>query len=218
MLPPQDKKFDPGKQARAVYPDKYLHFVAEAMKSFQQRDFIGALAYADRADAILPPTPWTQNVRGAVAIEQHEWEKGVNYCKQALLAEPGFFPAQFNLCEVPFLQGDYATARKMWETLYNRFPAEDPTSELLMYRIFLTYLLEKDFLHAKDWMEKLPFPSQTPAYQYAHAAWERQNGNLEKWHEWLQSADFIWPESKRANFIDVFIQLKWVEKKEFNLK
>ena len=189
---------------------QYLLYVAEAMKSFQARDFAGALSYADRADALVPPSVWTLNVRGAVAIEQLKFEEGEKYCLQALKMDPSFFPAKFNLCEIPFLQKRYAAARAGWEVLYAHTAADDPTIELLVYRIYLTYLLEANMRAAKEWLEKLPFPSQTPAYQYAHAAWERQNGNEKKWQEWIESADFIWPISKRASFSDVLYQLKWL--------
>jgi hypothetical protein len=193
------------------YPLQYLHLVAEAMKSFQARDFKGALVYADRADAMLPPTVWTYNVRGAVAIEQRNFEEGKRLTLEALKLEPGSFEAKFNLCEIPFLQGNYADARKGWLVLYNQLAADDATGELLAYRIFLTFLLENDAAQAKEWLAKIPFPSQTPAYQYAHAAWERHAGNMEKWHEWLQSAEFIWPLAKRSAFTDVLYQLKWMK-------
>jgi hypothetical protein len=204
--------------AHANFPTQYLLYVAEAMKSFQARDFAGALSYADRADALLPPTVWTLNVRGAVAIEQLNFAEGEKYCLDALKMEPGFFPAKFNLCEIPFLQKKYDVARRGWQTLYDRTAPDDPTVELLVYRIYLTFLLESDMVRAKEWLEKLPFPSQTPAYQYAHAAWERQNGNMTKWEEWIESAEFIWPLSKRSSFSDVLLQLKWLKKEDFQAK
>jgi tetratricopeptide (TPR) repeat protein len=201
-----------------IYPMHYLILVSEAMKSFQVRDFAGALLYSDKADAVHPPTVWTLNIRGAVAIEQHEYEKGLKYCADVLKMEPGFFPAQFNLCEIPFLQGKYPEARARWESILKKIPNDDSTRELLIYRIFLTYVLEKDFIHAKDWLEKLPFPGQTPAHYYANACWERQKGNKDKWEDYLRSAEFIWPESKRAPFVDVLLQLKWALPSEFSLK
>ncbi len=209
---------NPRVRENEIYPMKYLLLVSEAMKSFQVRDFAGALLYADKADAILPPTVWTLNIRGAVAIEQHDYEQGVKYCADVLKMEPGFFPAQFNLCEIPFLQGKYTEARSRWESILKKIAVDDSTTELLIYRIFLTYLLEKDFVHAKDWLEKLPFPGQTPAHYYANACWERQKGRNEKWEDYLQSAEFIWPESKRAPFIDVLLQLKWLQPSEFTPK
>ena len=202
------------KTGAPVLPQRYQSLLVEAMNSFHIRDFAGALKFADRADEILPPTTWSLNVRGAVAIEQRDFAKGQKYCTDALKVDPNFFPAKFNLCEIPFLQEKYAEARKLWLVLYEETKRDDPTSELIVYRIFLTCLVEKDFEHAKEWLAKIPFPSQTPAYHYAHAAMERQQGNMEKWDEWLKSAMYIWPDSKRASFTDVLIQLGWMKREQ----
>ena len=193
-------------------PQHYQSLLMEAMNSFHVRDFKGALKYVDRADEELPPTTWSINIRGAVAIEQRDYARGEKYCMDALKVDPSFFPAKFNLCEIPFLQEKYAEARALWMKLYEDTKRDDPTSELLVYRIFLTWLLERDFDHAKEWLAKIPFPSQTPAYHYAHAAFERQQGKMEKWDEWIKSAEYIWPDSKRASFTDVLTQLGWLKR------
>ena len=199
------------------YPKEYQLLVVESIKSFQARDYKGAIAFVDKADAMLPPTIWTLNTRGAVAIEAHEFAEGLKYCEQALKLDPSFLPAKFNLCEIPFLQGKYADARTLWMKLLETIPGTglggkgDGTSELLNYRVFLTYILEKDLGNAKIWKEKIPFPSQTPAHQYVNAVWERQNGNMDGWNEWLRNAEFVWPRIQRANFVDVLIQLEWMK-------
>jgi tetratricopeptide (TPR) repeat protein len=226
VLPPEKtpadlekKAEDTSGQEKAVaefraMPREYQQLVMEAMKRFQARDFTGALAYTDRAEGMQLPTVWTLNVRGAVAIEQHRYEEGERYCQQALKIHPGFFPAKFNLCEIPFLQGKYAEARAKWEEMLTSYPPnnakDDGTPELLAYRIFLCFVLEKDKEKAKQWLEKIPFPSLTPAYHYANAVWERDQGRMEKWQWWLEQAEYVWPETKRANFTDVLIQLKWM--------
>ena len=194
------------------FPSRYQFLLTEAMRRFQSRDFKGTTDYVDRADEILPPTAWSLNVRGAVAIEQREFDRGFKHCSDALKLDPDFFPAKFNLSEIPFLEGKYAEARTLWSKLLATVGAGDSTMELLTYRIFLTYLLEKDFDHAKEWLEKIPFPSQTPAYQYGHAAWARQKGDTAKWDEWIRSAAYIWPEGKRSEFTDVLIQLGWLKR------
>jgi hypothetical protein len=196
----------------ASLPSRYQFLLTEAMRRFQLRDFKGATEYADRADEVLPPTVWSLNVRGAIAIEQRDFERGYKFCSDALKMEPGFFPARFNVCEIPFLQGKHAEARGLWQKLLAGIRQGEPTAELVTYRIFLTYLLENDFDHANEWMEKIPFPSLTPAYQYAHAAWSRQKGDLARWEEWLRSAAYIWPETKRSEFTDVLFQLGWLKR------
>ena len=201
----------PGMRLTA-FPSRYQFLLTEAMRRFQSRDYKGAMDYVDRADEILPPTAWSLNVRGAIAIEQRDFDRGYKYCSDALKLVPGFFPAKFNISEIPFLEGKYAEARLLWTRLLATMNAGDSATELVTYRIFLTYLLEKDFDHAKEWLEKIPFPSQTPAYQYGHAAWARQKGDTAKWDEWIRSATYIWPEGKRSEFMDVLIQLGWLKR------
>ena len=220
-LAAQEKPANPATKAPVqgqVYTREYQMLVFEAMRSFQAHDYKTALALTDKADSFLPPSPLTLNVRGAVAIELKQYAEGLKYCQQALKLDPKFFPARFNICEIPFLQGKYKEARQLWQYLhenysndYPSFAKDDIMPELLIYRITIAFLLEKDFVHAKDWMDKIPFPSVSPAYQYAHAAWERENGNMAKWEEWLKNAAYIWPDSKRANFSEVLVQLKWLK-------
>ena len=196
----------------SAFPSRYRFLLTEGMKRFQVRDFKGAVDYVDRADEILPPTAWSLNLRGAIAIEQRDFDRGYKFCSDALKLDPNFYPAKFNICEIPFLLGKHAEARGMWLKLYAAVRPGDSGAELLIYRIFLTYLLEGDTGRAKEWLDKIPFPSQTPAYQYAHAAWERQKGDLAKWEDWMRSADFIWPEGKRSEYVDVLFQLGWLKR------
>lgn len=208
----------------STYPARYRALLSQSMSSFHTRDFKGAEAALVKADAIMPPTSWSLNIRGAIAIEQKQWDEGLRYSIDALRIDPGFYPAKFNLCEIPFYQGKYAEARALWEKLL----ASQPKDELLIYRIFLTYLLEGDAVNTEVWLKKIPFPSETPAYQYAHAAFYFHNEQLakkanemerskeagDKAAEWTKSAEFIWPEQKRANFIDVLMHLGWVRREE----
>lgn len=224
LVPGGDAALKKNPSDASTYPQRYRALLAQAMSSFHTRDFKGTLAIVDKADAIMPATPWSLNIRGAVAIEQRQWEEGIKACVEALRIDPEFFPAKFNLCEIPFYQGKYAESRSLWEKLL----AQQPKDELLLYRIFLTYLLEGDMLNADTWLKKIPFPSETPAYQYAHAAFffhalqkarERNDTAAatkaaEKSAEWIRIAEFIWPEQKRANFVDVLMQLGWVKRDE----
>jgi tetratricopeptide (TPR) repeat protein len=224
-IPTHDpKKIAKSPQDLSNYPQRYRDLLAQAMSSFHSRDFKGAITMIDKADALVPPSPWSLNMRGAVAIELQQWDEGIKACTTALRIAPDFFPAKFNLCEIPFYQGRYAEARSLWDKLLT----QQPKDELIIYRIFLTYLLEGDVLNADVWLKKIPFPSETPAYQYAHAALyfhtkkraEENNDTAaakkatSQAEEWLRSAEFIWPEQKRANFVDVLMQLGWVKRNE----
>ena len=194
----------------AVFPSRYVSLLTEAMRHHQARDFKGAGYFVDRADEILRPTAVSLNVRGAIAIELRDFDRGCKFCTDSLKLDPNFFPAKFNICEIPFLEGKFAEARGLWQKLLATLRRDDSSGELVIYRIILTYVLENDFDRAKGWLEILPFPSQTPAYQYAHAVWARQKGDMAKWDEWNRIAAYAWPAEKRAEYVDVLIHLGWI--------
>lgn len=204
---PTDSSASNSEVAPTRYPERYMSLIREATRCYHARDFEGALRYVDLAETIIPPAPYSINVRGAVATEQHRFKEGRDYFIEALVLNPNFFEAKFNLSEIPFIQGKYAEARAGFEKLL----LKEPKNELLIYRIYLTYLMEKNDDAAKTWRDKIPFPSETPSYHYANAAWEYAHGNKEKAEEWIESGEWVWPEAKRANFVDVLIHIGWVE-------
>lgn len=188
------------------YPPIYLGYVRDAMRAFGARDFEAAISLINKADGTFQVTPVALNVRGAVAIEQRKFAEGREFCEKALKLDSSFFPARFNLCEIPFVQGQYAEARTMFEKLLEAFPKND----LLKFRIFLTYLLEKNDAAATQHLEKLPFLSDTPVYYYANAAWAFAHGKPEEAKSWLSRGYDVFPPARHMNFIDVFYDLGWM--------
>jgi tetratricopeptide (TPR) repeat protein len=145
-------------------------------------------------------------VRGAVAIEERRFEEGRNLCIEALKLDPKFFPARFNLAEIPFVKGNYAEARN----IFQRLEEENPRDELLQFRIFLTYLLEKNEAAAKDALDRVPFLSNTPVYYYSYAAWEFAHGNAKAGKDWVDRGNWVFPPFKTRNYADVFYDLGWL--------
>jgi predicted Zn-dependent protease len=182
----------------------------EAIRAFNGRDYDSALAKISEADRMFPDTLYALNMRGAIAIEQRKMDDGEKYCLEALKRDPRFFPARFNLAEIPFVQKHYAAARKRFEDLLS----EEPKNELLQYRIFLTHLLERNDTEARKALDALPFPSNTAAYYYAHAAWEFAHGNEAAAKGWIRSGEWVFPLAKNSNFADVLYDLGWLKRPE----
>ena len=195
---------DPLKAAPAGYRDALI----SAMKAFTTRDFDGARSLIEKADAGYKPTPMSLNILGAIAIEGKRFDEGKQWCNKALAIDPKFFPARFNLAEIPFIQGNYAEARAVLEKLQ----AEDPNNDLLKFRIFLTYLVEKNDREARARLDAIPLINDTPISFYANAAWEYAHGNTEKGKEWIASALRSFPAVKQINFIEVFYDLGWIKR------
>jgi tetratricopeptide (TPR) repeat protein len=192
------------------YPQAYITAVNEALIAFRARDWAKARAALDKADVILPPSPLTLNTRGAIFIEEKNFEKGAYYCQEALKLEPKYYTARFNLAEIQLVQGNYAEARKLFE----KFVRENPKDELARFRVFLTFLLEKSYNDARRAIDQIPFPGDTPAYYYANAAWEFAHESPEEAKKWLGRAEWTFGPEKSALFADSLYEIGWMKRGE----
>jgi tetratricopeptide (TPR) repeat protein len=189
-------------------PPEYVKTVQNAMRTFSSRDFKTTIALIDKAEAMYQPTAMTVNVRAAIAIEEKKFDEGKQYCLKALQLDPKFFPALFNLAEIPFMQGKYAEARLAYEKLID----DDNSADLIKFRLYLTYLLEKNDEVAKQQLEKIPLLNDTPIYFYGYAAWEFAHGDEKKAQSYLNSAETVFPKAKLSNFLDVFYDIGWMKR------
>ncbi len=188
-------------------PPEYFAALREAVGAFIARDFEKTLKAVDAAEAILPPNQITLNTRGAVLIEQKKFAEGEEFCRKALKIDPKFYPARFNLCEVPLVQKRYAEARAMFQKLLE----ENPKDELAQFRILLTYLLEKNDDAARKVLDAIPFPSSTCAYYYGNAAWEFAHGNMAEGEKWVVRGNWVFKPEMTNNFSQPFIEIGWLK-------
>ena len=189
-------------------PPDYIKTVQSAMRTFAARDFKTAIALVDKAEQMYQPTAMTVNVRAAVAIEDKKFDEGKEFCLKALQLDPKFFPALFNLAEIPFMQGKYAEARLAYEKLLD----DESSVDLIKFRLYLTYLLEKNDEVAKQLLDKIPLLNDTPVYFYSYAAWEFAHGDEKKAQSYLNSAETVFPKSRRGNFLVVFYDIGWLKR------
>ena len=189
-------------------PPAYITTVQSAMRTFAARDFKTALALVEKAEAMYQPSAMTVNIKAAIAIEEKKFDEGKEYCLKALQLDPKFFPALFNLAEIPFMQGKYAEARLAYEKLLD----EEASADLVKFRLYLTYLLEKNDERAKVQLDKIPLLNDTPIYFYAYAAWEFAHGDEKKAQGYLNSAETVFPKTKLSNFADVFYDIGWLKR------
>jgi tetratricopeptide (TPR) repeat protein len=195
-----------GEATIATYPPSYIALIREAMLAFNARDFEAALKLVNKADLTFQVTPVALNVRGAIAIEEKKYDEGREFCLKALNKDPKFYPARFNLCEIQFVQGKYAEARALFQNLRESHPEDD----LLKFRIYLTFLLEKKDEIARPYLDNIPQLGTSPYYYYAQAAWEFAHDNPAEGKKWLASGNKIFPPGKHMNFVDVFYDLGWL--------
>ena len=191
------------------YTPEYRAALIEMVLGFNARDWKRALAAIETADKMRAPTTHTLNTKGAIFIEQKNFEEGVKYCKEALRLDPRYYPALFNLAEIPLMQKRYAEARVLFTKLLDANPKDD----LVRFRVFLTYLLEKNDTAARATLGDISFPGDQPAFYYANAAWEFAHGNEAEAAHWIQRGDWVFGLRKAQPFADALVELGWTPRR-----
>ena len=143
-----------------------------------------------------------------MAIEQRQFEEGAKFLQEALKLDPKYFPARFNVGELPLVQKRYAEARATFEKLLEEFPKD----ELILFRIFLCHLLEKNDTAARQALDNIPFPGDTPAFYYANGAWEFAHNNAAEAQKWIARGNWVFPKDKVANFATALYEAGWLER------
>ena len=188
----------------------------KAGRAFQQRDFDEAMRLLDLAGAAVPNDPAADNLRGEILMEQKRYNEAETVLRKAYTANPKLREAQYNLAQIPFKKGEYATARDRFEELLGETPGDDKNqaSQLIKFKIYMTLLLEGKEKEAQQLMDQFKFTSDTPALYYAHAAWEFQNQHPDQGNDWIHSARKIYSPALNLVFADSFYDLGWLEKTE----
>jgi tetratricopeptide (TPR) repeat protein len=161
-----------------------------------------ALAKLQEASRLAPQDWRVENMRGGIHTSRQEWGPALEAFNRAIILAPKEITPRYNLGELYFQQGSYAKARERFESIL----PEDPANEFLQYKIFLAYLLDNRRADAEVKLAAFNFAGKTPAYYFAHAAWEFKNGDAEKGWSWLDSAQKIYPENQIQFFSESLVR------------
>src|SRR3954453_1132470 len=141
----------------------------KAFKEFDANNYGEALKNLDAIDARQPDLAESANLRGVIQMRQKDYPNAEKALQKALAADPKFWNARFNLAEIPFLQKNWAEARKRFEELLKGTASElqGDARELIEYKILITYLMEGKSSNGESIVTKFEVPPETPAVQYA---------------------------------------------------
>lgn len=184
--------------------------MVEAITAYRNKDYEKAKAKVDEAEKVQPGTTAAANMSGAIAMERQDFAAAKADFERALAIDPQFFPAQFNLTEIPFQQKKYAEARTLLQAIEI---TESTDTELIEYKVFLTYLLEGNTEEAEKRLEAIKFPSNTPAYYFAHAAWDFANERRNEAQSWIQSSGRIFQPHQNMIYAETLEDLGWLQRK-----
>src|SRR6266403_4629345 len=159
----------------------------KAFREFEANNFPQALKELDAIDARQPDLAASQNLRGVILMREGIYDKAEAALVEAARIDPKFWNARFNLAEIPFLKKDWPEARKRFEKLLSSSQSDlaSEASQLIQYKILLTYLLEGKENMVDSILAKLELSPDTPAVDYVKAAVALQHKNEKEGKDWI---------------------------------
>ena len=134
--------------------------------------------------------------------------------QKALAADPKFWNARFNLAEIPFLQKNWAEARKRFQELLtgNASELQGEATQLIQYKILLTYLLEGKENMVEAMINKFELAPETPAVHYANAAIALSKKDEKAAKDALTTAEKNFSPQLNKLFAESLYEVGWLEK------
>ncbi len=185
-----------------------------AYRAFDSNKFSEALKQLDAIDARQPDLAASKNLRGVILMRQGDYDKAETSLQEASHIDPKFWNARFNLAEIPFLKKDWAEARKRFEQLLSNGQSDlaKEASQLIQYKILLTYLQEGKGNMVDSILAKLELSPDTPAVDYVKAAVALQQKNQNEAKDWIKAAEKNFSPQLNKLFAESLYEVGWLEK------
>src|SRR6266542_4203618 len=185
-----------------------------AFRAFDSNKFPEALKQLDAIDARQPDLAASKNLRGVILMRQGNYDQAETALQDAARIDPKFWNARFNLAEIPFLKKDWPEARNRFEQLLSNGESDlaKEASQLIQYKILLTYLLEGKVNMVDSIQAKLELSPDTPAVDYVKAAVALQQKNQKEAKDWISAAEKNFPPQLNKLFVESLYEVGWLEK------
>ena len=186
----------------------------KAFREFDANNFPQALKELDAIDARQPDLAASKNLRGVILMRQGVYDKAEAALLEAARLDPKFWNARFNLAEIPFLKKDWAAARSRFEELLSSSQSDlaSEASQLIQYKILLTYLLEGKENMVDSTLAKLELSRDTPAVDYVKAAVALQHKNQKEAKDWMNVAEKNFSPQLNKLFAESLYEVGWLER------
>lgn len=181
--------------------------VDAAISQFQAGKYDQALEKLLQVEKAQPDSAFLQNLIGAVYTKKKDYGKAKEAFDKALDIDYTFFPAQFNVGEVLFLQKQYPQALDHFE----RMLRNAPDNELLQFKVALCLLQTGQKGEAEKLAKRMKYPGQEPAWYFTQAALAINSKDSGKASENLAAAKELFRD-KTSIYIETFQDLGWQTK------
>jgi tetratricopeptide (TPR) repeat protein len=183
-----------------------------AKREARDGKFTEALAALDEIDKARKPTAESLDLRGCIYLEQEKFGDATKAFEAAHAADGALFLPRLHLGDVIFRQKKFENADAVYERL-DRQTNILISAERLRYGILLARLGAHDEAGAQLAFARIKFPTETPTYYHAQAAWQFAHGRNGDAKKWLSTADKIFDAASTAWFARPLYDLGWVKKK-----
>lgn len=185
-----------------------------AFRAFDSNKFAEALKQLDAIDARQPDLAASKNLRGVILMRQGNYGQAEAALQDASRIDPKFWNARFNMAEIPFLKKDWAEARNRFEQLLSSGESDlaKEASQLIQYKILLTYLLEGKDNMVDSIQAKLELSPDTPAVNYVKAAVALKQKNQKEAKDWISAAEKNFSPQLNKLFAESLYEVGWLEK------
>src|SRR5215831_232996 len=185
-----------------------------AYRALDSGKFSEALKQLDAIDARQPDLAASKNLRGVILMRQGNYDQAEAALTEAARIDPKFWNARFNLAEIPFLKKDWPEARKRFEQLLSTGKSDlaKEASQLIQYKILLTYLMEDKSNMVDSILAKLELSPDTPAVDYVKAAVALQQKNESEAKDWISAANKNYSPQLNKLFVESLYEIGWLAK------
>src|SRR5213082_3718756 len=185
-----------------------------AFRAFDSGKFAEALKELDAIDAHQADDRASKNLRGVIQMRQGKSDEAETALQEAARLDPKFWNARFNLAEIPFLKKDWPEARKRFEQLLSSGESDlaKEASQLIQYKILLTYLLEGKENMVDSIQAKLELSPDTPAVDYVKAAVALKQKNQKEAKDSIGVAEKNFSPQLNKLFAESLYEIGWLEK------
>jgi tetratricopeptide (TPR) repeat protein len=188
------------------------NLIETAKVNFKAGNFDAAMAALDQLDKTRGSTAESLDLRGLIYMEQGKLNEANKAFEAAHNANKDLFSARVHFGDVLFRAKKYGKARETYETLA-RERTTPLWSERLRYAILLTYLAERNDVGGRSALDRIKFPTETPAYYYAQAAWEFAHDRKDEAKKWIKTADRMFDANSSNWYARLLFELGWLKKK-----
>lgn len=181
-----------------------------ARSEYQKRNFPAALSGLDRFDKSDSANADALDLRGCIYLEQQKFEEARKAFAAAHSANADLFAPRIHAADALMLEKKFAEARAAYRVLLGETNIL-VSNERLRFATLLTFLGEHNEAEARAAFEAITFPTQSPAYYFAQAAWLFAHDKKRDAAGWLEKAAQVYDTDTCSWFEQHLYHFGWLK-------